>query len=239
MHIGSVRGLPSPSPASSCCLTQIETETLPSFFLCLMRVFLSLQLTASSNLTMSHIQGSNGIAFKSAPCVSVHVACMFLCEWTCVRGRAGNGRMKWWQRAVTPTPRACLCCSVNLSHQCVEEWLTVRLVSQVGLRYCCVVHFVPGQLCTLGTERTYAVMAWFFLGDWGAFAALLPQQVMFWGVCVCVSYRMTSSTVSDLSSRLVNPITYVQRHCLSHWIYPALLLKPVISSTHWFLHILQ
>lgn len=173
MHTGNVRGLPSPSPASSCCLTQIETETLPSFFFffwCLMCLFLSLQLTASSNLTMSHIQGSSGIAFKSAPRVSVHVACMFLCEWTCVRGRAGNGRMKSWQRAVAPTPSACLCYSVCLSHQCVEEWLTVRLVSQVGLRYCCVVHFVPGQVCTLGTERTYAVMAWFFLGDWGAFA---------------------------------------------------------------------
>lgn len=111
---------------------------------------------------------------------------MFLCECTCVRGRAGNGRMKSWQRAVTPTPPACLCCSVSLSHQRVEEWLTVRRASQVRLRYYCVVHFVPGQVCRLWTERTYAVMAWFFLGDWGTFAALLPQQVTFWGIGACV-----------------------------------------------------
>lgn len=96
------------------------------FFLCLMCLFLSLQLTASSKLTMSHIQGSSGIAFKSAPCLSVHAACMFLGEWTCVRGWTGNGRMKSWQRAVAPTPPACLCRSVCLSHQCVGEWLTLR-----------------------------------------------------------------------------------------------------------------
>lgn len=82
-------------------------------------------------------------------------------------------------------------------------------------------------------------MAWFFLGDWGAFAALLRQQVTFWGICVCVSNRMASSAVSDLTRHLVNPITYVQRCCLSHWIFPARLLKLVIFSTHWFLHILQ
>lgn len=52
---------------------------------------------------------------------------------------------------------------------------------------------------------------------------------------VCASYRMTSSTVSDLTCHLVNPITYVQRHWLSHWIYAALLFKP---SPH-TLHILQ
>lgn len=52
------------------------------FFWCLMRLFLSPQLTASSHLTMSHIEESDGIAFKSAPSVSVLVACMFLCGWT-------------------------------------------------------------------------------------------------------------------------------------------------------------
>lgn len=184
------------------------------FFLCLMCLFLSVQLTSSSNLTMSHLQGSSGVSLE----ISLRVflcplhACFCVSEPVWEAG-AGKGRMESGQRAVTPTPPACLCCSVSLSHQWGEEWLTVRRVSQILL--CCPLCSRSG-VCTLGTERSYAVMAWFFLGDWGAFfAALLRQQVTFWGICVCVSYRMTSSAVSDLTRRLVNPITYVQRGCLS------------------------
>lgn len=204
-----------------------------------MCLFLSLQLTASSNLTMSHIQGSSGIAFKSAPRVSVHVACMFLCEWTCVRGRAGNGRVKSWQRAVAPTPSACFAtvsaCLISVLKSGSQWDLCLRSGSDT------VVLSTLFQVRCVHWELSGHMLSWLDF-SWETEAplqALLPQQVTFWGIRACLSYRMTSFTVSALSRHLVNLITYVQRCCLSHWIYPTLLLKPVIVSTLWFLHILQ
>lgn len=117
MHIGNVRGLPSPSPASSCCLTQIETETLACFFfffLCLMCLFLSLQLTASSNLTISHIQESGGIAFKSARGVSVLHACFCVSAPVWEAGQVmagwnhGSGLSRPHLRPVCAAVSACL-----------------------------------------------------------------------------------------------------------------------------------
>lgn len=109
MHIGNVRGLPSPSPASSCCLTQIETETLASFFFFFVPNVL-ISVTAIDSI--QHPATWQWATFRGAAASPLNQPRVFLCTLRacfCVRGRAGNGRMRSWQRAVTPTPPACLC----------------------------------------------------------------------------------------------------------------------------------
>lgn len=44
---------------------------------------------------------------------------------------------------------------------CWELWLTVRFLSQEGLGWYCVVHFVPGQLCIQCCEGACAMLTRF------------------------------------------------------------------------------
>lgn len=183
MHMFAKRsGLLSASCTSLCCLTEIERETLPEFLVANM-------LISVSTIDNTHPPTWQWVTMRSKvvasplteSCVFVVVCStyVYFCVYACwcllacsvcasvsvsitVSGWAGNGRMKLWQRPVTPTPLP-LCAAVS---SCLINVL--RFLSHDGLGQYSVIHFVPGQVCTQGSEWACAVLTWFPLCDWGA-----------------------------------------------------------------------
>lgn len=124
-------GLLSTACTSAWCLTEIEKKTLPEFVVANM-------LISVSAIDNTHPPTWQWVTMKSKVLPSplaescVFVEClthMFVCVYACaclivcsvcasvpvsisVSGWAGNGRMKLWQRPVTPTPFL-LCAAVS------------------------------------------------------------------------------------------------------------------------------
>ena len=120
-----------------------------------------------------------------------------------------------------------------VSSMCWEVWLTVRFLSHDGLGQYCVVHFVPGQVCTQGSEWACAVLTWFLSATGVHFrclhllhAVLSPWTHEVWGGHMSMSHRMNPNIVRkvipfswDLIWHLDEQITAVQWQRLWSLLY--------------------
>lgn len=133
-------GLPSASCTSSCCLTQMEKETLPEFVVANMLIPVSsIDNTHPATWQWVTMRSKVLASLLTESCVFFCVCCTYacVCVYACahclpvcsvcasvsvsitVSGWAGNGRMKIMVVGCHTHTSLSVCYCVSLSHQCV------------------------------------------------------------------------------------------------------------------------